>query len=173
VSCCRPTEVGQRGAAGVLLLACLPWMILALALTVDAGAVLLARARLQSVVDLGALAGVQDVDLDALAQGEVRLMPAAARDDAASWVDANLRAAGLDGQGGEEGADVQVRVVNPDDGPACWDRVTSRRLLEPTVCVWARLPLSLALMPAGDHVGVEAHADAAVRAAPPVDEGGP
>jgi hypothetical protein len=114
---------------------------------------------MRAAADMGALAGVQDLDYRALAEGEVLIVPEKARADAEAWVRANLEDLTLIEPGSLE---VVVTVINlsGERAPSC--PVTGRRVRHPTVCVLVqalvRLPFTVSLGP----VRVSVHADAAV-----------
>ncbi len=158
---CLPSGLpaGDRGAAAALVVLFLPCLIACAALAADLGALLIARAEMRAAADMGALAGVQDLDYVALAEGEVLIVPENARADAEAWVRANLEDLTLIEQGSLE---VVVTVINLSDDRAPSCPVTGRRVRYPTVCVLVRalvrLPFTVSLGP----VHVSVHADAAV-----------
>jgi len=154
----REARVSERGAAAVLVALFLPCLVLAVALAVDVGALLLARAELQAAADMGALAGVQDLDWDLLAEGVLFIRPEDARADAETWVRANLN-----GSPFLESASlaVVVTVINPAEEPAACP-VTGRKVTRPTVCVLVRAGVRLPFLPRADPLTVNVHADAAV-----------
>ncbi|MCL6581720.1 MAG: hypothetical protein K6U08_08935 [Firmicutes bacterium] len=157
---------GERGAVAALVALFLPCLLAAAALVLAVGALLVARAQLRAAADMAALAGVQDLDWDLLAQGVVYLREEEATADALAWLRANL-----DGRAFlEEGrAEAFVRVLNtvdPTGSPvpaAC--PVTGRTLDAPTVCVLVRAEVRLPLLPGP--VTVSVHADASVVGRPP------
>lgn len=124
----------QRGAVAALTVLALPVVLIAIALVIDMAYFFLLRTSLQAAADMAALAAAQNVDLDALADGERRLLVERARLDAYQWVHDNLRAnkltAGLRDQVG-----VHVEVYNADPNNRVRHRVTGRILADPTVSV--------------------------------------
>lgn len=149
-----------RGAAAVLVVLALPALVAATGFAVGIGTALVARQALRTAADLGALAGVQALDLDRLAAGAVVLREDQAAADARAWALENLRhtfgprAAA---------ARIAVRVYNTHlTGPVA-DAVTGRLVRDPTVCVEVALPLRIPFLSAwvGD-VTLRAHADASV-----------
>ncbi len=152
---------GQSGAVLVLVLLALPAFVLLLGLVVDVGLLYLARVQLRAALDMGALAGAQELDLDALARGELRLVEEAARREATALTRRNLVAA----FGAEVLDRAVIRVVVYQAGPTAplVHQVTGRSLVDPTVGVVAEVPVRLAvlgrLLP---EVTLRAHADASV-----------
>lgn len=153
----------RRGAVAALVILFLPGLVGILALVVDLGLLLQARTALQASADLAALAGVQELDLEALAQGAPRLLPEAAREAAKSYAGANV----LHQLGSEARAvlRVTVEVYNASSAEPLVHLYTGRMLEVPTVSVRLQLPVRLVLAPRllgrSDYL-VETHADAAV-----------
>ncbi len=164
----RPRSAGsETGAALTLVVLFLPCLLVAAALVLDAGALLIARAEMRVAADMGALAGIQDLDYDLLADGVVVIDPGQAAADAEAWVRDNLTGrAFVD----DLTVSVDVTVCNTSLEPGVVCPVTGRALREPTLCVLvganARLPfLPRPLGP----VRVMVHADATVVGRPPDD----
>ncbi|HAI20574.1 MAG TPA: hypothetical protein DCM14_01520 [Clostridiales bacterium UBA8153] len=153
----------RRGAVAALVILFLPGLIGVLALVVDLGLLLHARTALQASADLAALAGVQELDLEALAQGTPRLLTEPARAAAESYAAINV----LHQLGGEARAVLRmtVEVYNASPTEPLVHLRTGRVLEVPTVSVQLQLPLRLVLAPRllgrFDYL-VETHADAAV-----------
>jgi len=153
----------RRGAVAALVILFLPGLVGVLALVVDLGLLLQARTALQASADLAALAGVQELDLVALAQGTPRLLPEAARAVAESYAGANvLHQLGNEARGVLR---VTVEVYNASPAQPLIHLHTGRVLEVPTVSVRLQLPVRLVLAPRllgrSDYL-VETHADAAV-----------
>ncbi|MEW6523099.1 MAG: pilus assembly protein TadG-related protein [Bacillota bacterium] len=153
----------RRGAVAAMVILLLPAFTALLALVADLGLVLHARAALRASADLAALAGVQELDLEALAQGEPRLLPDVAMTVANTYARANISK--QLGNAAGQVLQVKVDVYNASARePLVHDR-TGRLLEAPTVCVRLTLPLRLVLatrIMGRSEYRVEAHADAAV-----------
>lgn len=152
----RPSE---RGAAAVLVVLFLPCLLASLALALDVGALLVARAQMRAAADMGALAGVQDLDYDLLAQGLIVIRSADAVRDAREWVLANLEGRAFIEPGTVR---VVVAVLNTEGAGAVSCPVTGRLLEWPTVCVKVEAMARLPFLPALGLVKVSIHADASV-----------
>lgn len=152
----------EQGAVLVLVVLLLPLLVLAAGLVADLGMLFYARHLAYAAADLGALAGVQDVDLDRLAGGERWIKEGPARRDAEEWTRKNLEA-NFPGKGAGRRAMVKVEVYNPAPGRHSRDGFTGRMIGDPTVCVVVHLPLRLqflsVLVP---EVELTVHADASV-----------
>lgn len=83
----------DRGGVLALVALFLPVAIMAAGMVADLGMVFVARKAVQSACDLGALAGVIELDWDRLAEGEVRLREEDAEDIATSVARQNLDSA--------------------------------------------------------------------------------
>jgi len=149
----------ESGAAAVLVALFLPCLLACVALAVDVGALLLVRAEAQAAADMGALAGVQDLDYDLLGEGVVFIRPGEARSDAEAWVRANLAESPFVVPGS---VTVTVTVVNTSGQPDGTCPVTGRTLSRPTVCVLVRAAVRLPFLPGLQPVIIRVHADAAV-----------
>lgn len=155
----RPALGRDRGAVALEVVLFLPAVIALVAILLNLGIIFLTKYRLQTAVDLGALAAVQDVDLEALADGRRVLLVDQARKDA---TDITLRNLGYLGSALNE-AQVSVAVHNVDKPVRERDDWTGKTIEEPTVCVRAQAPgwgMTLAL--ASLKVRLEVHADASV-----------
>jgi len=108
--------------------------------------------------DLGALAGVQALDLDQLAQGRLHLLAGEASAKALEYARENIL---LNLGSLSQGLDVQVHVINPE-GAAASDPITGRVINHPTVCVVLRLPVTLRAGVVYWTQEINAHADASV-----------
>ncbi len=157
-----PGPAAQRGAVTALVVIFLPCLLAAAALVIDVGVLLTARGQMAAAADMGALAGVQDLDYDLLAEGQVVIVPEAAIGDAESWVRQNLASQPFIVP---ESVSVTVTVLNTGAGGregklAC--PVTGRPLDAPTVCVVARAEVRLPFLPRTTPVSVRVHADASL-----------
>lgn len=107
-------ESGQRGSAVVFTLVWLPVLLLCAGLAADLGNLFVVRYLLWTAADQGALAGARQVDLDALAEGQVRLDEAEAVRTAREVVTENLEATFGNFAGIRIGVDImntEVRVM--------------------------------------------------------------
>lgn len=152
----------RRGAAGTVLALLLPVVLASLALVADVGYLLWVRAALQAAADLGALAGAQELDLEALAEGRRALAPTAGS-SARRWAGENLAAHPATARWADL-AEVGVLVIQADEQAPARHPWTGRTLRDPTVAVRIRLrvPLPWFGRPLGP-VEVVARADASVR----------
>lgn len=146
---------GARGAAGTLVIAFLPVLLAAMAALAGLGHANFWRQRAHQAADLGALAGVQSLDFDQLAQGVVYLLVEQAMSVAEETARANLTG------GSPDAVTVNVTVLNTADGPAT-DPVTGRIHEHPTVCVQLTVTVQFRLGPVVWTQAMTAHADAAV-----------
>lgn len=86
----RVPFAGQRGGVLALLALFLPIAVLVVGLVCDLGAVFCVRKIVQAACDLGALAGVQELDWDLLAEGTVVIEEVAAQTAAVGVARENL-----------------------------------------------------------------------------------
>ncbi|MDP2871754.1 MAG: hypothetical protein Q8P31_04370 [Bacillota bacterium] len=149
------TERGAAIAAAVLFL---PALLAVMAALFSLGQVVWYRHIAYQAADLGALAGVQALDLDQLAQGKLHLLTgeATARASEYAWENIVLALGPL-----PPGLDVQVHVINPAGADAS-DPITGRVIEYPTVCVVLRFPVNLRVGPVQWTQDINAHADASV-----------
>jgi uncharacterized membrane protein len=153
----------RRGGVAALVVVSLPVLLIVLALVVDAGTIFWARASLAAAADLAALAALQELDFEALARGQPRLVEAAAAAVARAWSLENV-AARL-GTRSAERLEVRVTVYNGSTDQPLPHATSGRVLTVPTVCVHLRLPVRLpvaGLIMPGLSAVAQAHADAAV-----------
>ncbi|MEW6031264.1 MAG: pilus assembly protein TadG-related protein [Bacillota bacterium] len=150
---------GERGAAGVLVVLFLPCLLASLGLAIDVGVLLLVRAEMRAAADMGALAGVQDLDFELLAEGRVVIRGPEAVRDAEAWVRENLTGRAFIEPGSVV---VSVSVRNLDAGARATCPVTGRELEHPTVCVLVRARVRPPVFTIFGPVEVEVHADASV-----------
>lgn len=153
---------GVRGSVSVLMVMILPAMLIATALAIDIGMVAWARAAAQAAADLAALAAVQEIDLDLLAQGKRRLIEDIAVDRAHAVVRDNIARSGP-ALGPASQVAITVLVLNPGEDGAVTHPRDGKRLSDPTVCVTVETRTWLPLLSAMGHgLVVGAHADASV-----------
>ncbi len=150
----------ENGAAGILVVVMLPVLVLAFAFVADGGGVLLRRSLAFAVADVAALAGVQELDLERLIQGDRWIIPDAATTRATEVAEAALWENGI----GSSDRVVRVRVINASQVAPRKHPVTGRTLRDPTVSVEVKLrvPLNLTNANGGAGVWVTGQADASV-----------
>jgi hypothetical protein len=149
----------RRGAAAAITVLFLPVLAGALIAMASLGRVVWLHHVAYQAADLGALAGVQELDLERLAVGVVRLLPDEARSEAERYSRANLVAA-IGAQDIEDLA-IEVRVINPDSSGSL-DPETGRALEHPTVCVVIRFGCLFRAGAFRWEQTIRAHADASV-----------
>jgi len=166
-SCARPPGSlprlkGEGGAALVLTLLMLPVLLLLLSGLIAIAQLFTVRAHLHAVADLAALAAVQELDLERLAEGEVFLDEAAARARALEAVRNNVEPGG----GSVLLSSIEVAIYNPTGIKRPVDKVSGEKLRWPTVCVRieasTRIPWLLAVPGLPRAVTLRVHTDAAV-----------
>ena len=151
----------EAGAAAVALVVWLPVFVGVMALTLSAGHLFVARLRVQTAVDMAALAAVQDVDLERLARGERHIREDQARADAVRWLVENLEAA-FPGNPASP-ARIEVDVYNPSPTRPAVHRRSGRVIRDPTVSVYVEYPARVPSLPAvGGRVLLKAWGDASV-----------
>jgi Flp pilus assembly protein TadG len=148
----------QSGAAAVAAVLFLPALLATMTALLSLGQGVWYRNLAYQAADLGALAGVQAVDLDQLALGKVRLVTDEARNRATEYARANIA---LSHAPALPALVIQVEVINPS-GAETRDPVTGRLLEYPTVCVALRFPVSFRVGPLAWVQNITAHADASV-----------
>ena len=153
----------ERGASLVAVVLFLPVLLLTAGLVTDVGVLFVARHLAYHAAELGALAGAQDVDLRALAQGEVTLVEGQARADAEDYARRNL-AASFPRLNAGESLVVTATAYNASAAGPMRHAGTGRLLTDPTVSVVVRLSLPLHfLAPLQRTATVGVHADASVK----------
>jgi len=148
----------ERGAAGLLTVLFLPALVGSLLAVVALGQTILARHLVTHAADLGALAGVQALDLDTLAQGRMVLIPEEARARSREYVMYNLSLTFP--EAGPE-ATIETEVIDPE-GSVRRDPVTGRVHEWPTVCVLVSMRIPIGVGPFRGYADIQAHADASV-----------
>ncbi|EKP93805.1 MULTISPECIES: Tad domain-containing protein [Thermaerobacter] len=163
---CRTTagRDPQGGAVGAAFLLLLPVILAALGLVLDGSRLVLTRAHAQAVADFASLAGVQEVDEEALARGEPALRAGAAAATARLWAESGLRRAF--GEEVARRAVIEVVVINGSPSQPRRHPWSGRRVEEPTVGVRLVVPVALAWRPAAGAVRLTVAADASVARAP-------
>ncbi|HEY8449696.1 MAG TPA: pilus assembly protein TadG-related protein [Bacillota bacterium] len=124
----------------------MPVLLLAAGLVVDIAYLFWMQAQLQAAADMGALAGAQNVDLEALARGERRLIPSSAAEDARRWALDNLAANLPTALAGAKPVEVAVEVYNAAPEAPRRQRWSGRVLTEPTVSVRVSLTVPTLLL---------------------------
>ncbi len=149
----------QAGSVLVVTVMVLPVMLLMLTLVVASGSLFSSRGSLQGAVDMAALAGVQELDWDALAGGEIQLV----EDQALYHAHANLmQNLALVPRGVVCQAEITIMVLNARPGEPLQHPGSGRSLTYPTVWVRVRVPVRAVGLPAGRHIWLWATADASV-----------
>lgn len=143
----------------LLILLWLPVLMTATALAMDGGQLFLTRIRLQSAVDLAALAAVQSLDWDRLADGELVLLEGESEDAVRDYLHQNLISFTND-----EPVGVWVWVVNAHPGDPGIHPITGEEILYPTVIVRCEVRAPRSLLRSWDQGPVlRAEADASIR----------
>ncbi len=148
---------GERGAVVVWLALSLPVFLAALGFVTEAGRLFSGKAVLAGIADAAALAGVLELDLERLADGERHLVPERAR----RWAE-EVALSNLDESFPGLARTVRVEVVNASPAAPAVHPVTGRRLVDPTVFVELRIRLPAVLPGGWTGVGLAARADASV-----------
>ncbi|MEW6725199.1 MAG: pilus assembly protein TadG-related protein [Bacillota bacterium] len=148
----------ERGAVAILVILALPALLAMIALVVGLGSVVLAYYQAHIAADLGALAGVQSLDLDQLAEGKIWIDPEEARGQAEKIAWENLRAnfAGLR----RAEVEITVEVYQASESEPLYHRTTGRRLTAPTVAVQLAFQRRLPLVIYSRSIAIQARADA-------------
>lgn len=130
----------------------MPVLLVVLALLAGLGHAMHVRQIAAIAADMGALAGVQCLDLAQLASGHLVLAPEGARAAAQEYVAKNLPGAT---------PVVEVTILNPATGSGL-DPLTGRVHAYATVCVVVRVWAHFRLGPVSWQQEIVAHADASV-----------
>jgi len=133
---CGDVSRNERGAICVWFVLCMPTLLSVMALVFDVAWASIGQNYLQVAADGGALAGVQEIDLDRLALGECRIVPEPAITVARLYAFDNLSRS----LAPEHLASCMVtaRAFNP--GEPGWHG-PPQVVLNPTVCVEVCLPI--------------------------------
>ncbi len=143
----------------MLVILWLPVLLAVVSLVVNLGNLLVDRARLQASADLAALAAVQSVDWDAMAEGDVRLVEELADLEARDYSMANVQSL-MD----VDPEEIFVWIVNASTDDPTPHPVTGGTLEHPTVILRLRAPGPGGLLTAAfGGVSMEAEADASIR----------
>jgi len=161
----RAVETGncraECGSIAVFLVITMPLLIILAGLVIDIGTLFCANSLAYAAADMAALAAVQDLDLQMLAEGKRQIMPDAATRDAEAFLAANILK-NWPGLAPEDIA-VAVTVYNVESGGADRHAFNGRHLSDPTVCVRVTFPVKLRFISAfSGTVSARAHADASV-----------
>jgi hypothetical protein len=141
----------------VLAVLFLPVLLAALSAVLGLGHIMHLRQVAYQAADLGALAGVQCLDLDELAAGRLQLLPAEAAAQAADYARLNLAVVSVS----PADVAVDVSVLNPA-GDSLTDPVTGKGHPYSTVCVTVSFPSLFRFGPVSWTQVIRAHADASV-----------
>lgn len=151
-----PEEKGQVLPLVVLFL---PLTVLLLGLVVDLGLLFSTRLTMLAAADLGALAGVQEVNLERLAKGQLWLEEETASAEATKVTLDNLNQNPVLGPVGE----IKVKTINADTKNPLPHPVTGRLLTDPTVTVQVKVffrpPFLSQVFP---EIPIQVHADASL-----------
>lgn len=151
----------ERGSIAVFLVVTLPLLIMLAGSVIDIGMLFCANSLAYAAADMAALAAVQDLDLQMLAEGKRQIMPDAARRDAEAFLATNILK-NWPGLAPEDIA-VAVTVYNVEGGGDDRHAFNGRHLSDPTVCVRVSFPVKLRFISAfAGTVSARAHADASV-----------
>lgn len=145
----------EKGSVAVFTILFLPVLFAVLILLIDIGWLVHVRQVMQNAADLGALAGVQELDLEKLAEGKLELT------DRAEWEAERIWRANLEGfWDGKIVVEDEIEIHNP--APRSQDRISGETHRTPTVCIVleARVPVPLPLLQSSR---VRVHADASVQ----------
>lgn len=158
----RIWRTGEAGSVLALVVLCMPAFIMLAGLALDCGLLFVMRQELQAIADFGALAGVQEVDLEALSAGERRFLPQAPVLAATQYVRQNVASASRPWLKLEQ-VDVEARTYEPDPGQEVFHHRDGRPLKDPTVCVTVRAEIRSPLIGLlRGPLRLEAHADASI-----------
>lgn len=161
---CAAPRVSCRaecGSIAVFLVLSLPLLIILAGLVIDIGTLFCANSLAYAAADMAALAAVQDLDLQLLAEGKRQIMPDAATRDAQAFLATNI----LKNWPGLAPEDIEaaVAVYNVEGGGEERHAINGRHLNDPTVCVRVAFPVKLRFISSlTGNVVARAHADASV-----------
>lgn len=145
-----------------LVILAMPALVLSAGFVLDYGLLFLIRQELQAVADMAALAGVQEVDLEALSRGERRFLPAAPRARAAECARLNLAALDRPWLVAER-TEVETTVYEPEPEDPLFHHGDRRLLTDPTLCVVIRARVKPPFLSIWHReLEIEVHADASV-----------
>ncbi|MDP2857596.1 MAG: pilus assembly protein [Bacillota bacterium] len=144
----------ERGAVIAWFALAVPLVMMIIAFVCDVAWLSYARGTIQTAADLGALAGLQEIDFDRLAAGEVWIDEKRAAGEALSYLAANLGRGLTPGQ--TMSSTKSVDVYNTGN----LARHGRSRLSHPTVCVTAQVGVRLPVT--GVSYVIRVHADASI-----------
>jgi hypothetical protein len=102
---------GERGAVALLVVLALPVLVLLMVSVLNTGFVVVARQKMSSAADMGALAGLHALDLEKLYLGQRYVDPEEGSALARTWTLDNLKASFPTAE--DEDIDLVTRVLNP------------------------------------------------------------
>jgi uncharacterized membrane protein len=105
-----------------------------MALVIDVGFLAVVRNKMQAAADFGALAGVQNLNLEALQEGSIVLDSYAAKKDAKRWTEENVFR-NLHPFIDAKDLEVSIKVHNSYPDKISYDCYNGRMISVPTVCV--------------------------------------
>ncbi len=117
-----------------MLIIYLPVLLLVMALVIDVGLLAITRSKIQAAADFGALAGAQNLNLEALQEGMIILDERMAKKDALRWTEENILR-NLHPFISDQYLDISINVYNASAGIGLYDYHTGRIIYDPTVCV--------------------------------------
>lgn len=158
----RIWRTGEAGSVLALVALCMPAFMMLAGLALDCGLLFVMRQELQAIADFGALAGVQEVDLEALSAGERKFLPQAPVLTATQYVRQNIASA-LRPWLKPKQVHVEARTYEPGPGREVVHHGDGRLLRDPTVCVTVRAEIRPPLIGLlRGPLCLEAHADASI-----------
>jgi Flp pilus assembly protein TadG len=144
----------ERGAVIAWFALTVPLVMVILAFVCDVAWLSYARGTVQTAADLGALAGLQEIDFDRLAAGKVWIDEECAVREALSYLTANLGK-------GLTPSQITSSVKSVDVyNTGSLDQHGRSRLTHPTVCVTAQVGVRLPVT--GMPYVIQVHADASI-----------
>jgi len=138
----------------------LPVLIMLLTLCIEAGRLFYVRSVMQALADHAVLAGVQQLDYEALAEGTIRLVPEEARQRTELTLDDNLKVMGL--ARWSTVRIIQLRVYNAAPGAPIRDAWSGQYHEYPTVCLVLESRVTPLLPVPLQAISLRVHADASV-----------
>ena len=124
----------RRGVASVMFIIYLPVLLMIMALVIDVGLLIVIRNKLQAAADFGALAGAQNLNVQALQEGSIILDDSSAKRDATEWAEENVLR-NLHPFMERLDLIITARVYNGSAANTLYDWHTGRAINDPTVCI--------------------------------------
>lgn len=131
--------MNTRGSISVLMVITLPVLLICAALVTDLGRMIVACGRIQAAADFGALAAVQNIDLERLYEGIPVITEDEAVRDAIVWTKYNLKGA-VPGIDLDRDIVIEAQVYNASNTAPLINGRTGRILTDPTVSVYIETP---------------------------------